>query len=196
MRGRSRRRACDPMARRWPAGSMPPHDPRQPLLLPRRFRKRPRSSEASSGMPFDPWISLPVCRASRSGFASPTASGNGNDESRAAVAIDPIMPTVSVCRSPSRLTTRIAGGFAGLDRARQTKWAWHRIDGLDCPSRPEYRMAETKPLSGAGFFRPISSSVNGAGVSRNRRFSAQSWPATMGYAREPAGMSAPQVHRV
>jgi hypothetical protein len=41
---------------------------------------------------------------------------------RAAVAIDSIMPKVSVCRSPSRLTTRVAGGFAGLDRARQTEW--------------------------------------------------------------------------
>ena len=101
-----------------------------------------------------------------------------------------------VCRSPSRLTTRLAGGLAGLDRACQTDRTWHRIDGLDCPSRPEYGMAETKPLSGAGFFHQMSSSVNGAGIARNRRFSALSWSATMRYQREPAGMSAPQVHRV
>jgi hypothetical protein len=101
-----------------------------------------------------------------------------------------------VCRSSSSLTTRIAGGFTGLDRACQIDRAWHRIDGLDCPSRPEYGMAETKPLSGAGFFHQMSSFVNGAGIARNRRFSAQNRFTTMGYQRQPVRMSAPQVHRV
>jgi hypothetical protein len=44
-------------------------------------------------------------------------------------------------------------------------------------------MAETKPLSETGFFRPMSSSVNGAGVERNRRFLAQIRSATMVYQR-------------
>jgi hypothetical protein len=109
---------------------------------------------------------------------------------------DLIMLKLSFAGRRQRLTTRIAGGFAGLDRACQADRAWHRIDGLDCPSRPEYGMAETKPLSGAGFFHQMSSSVNGAGIARNRRFSAQNRSATMGYQRQLVRMSAPQVHRV
>ena len=71
------------------------------------------------------------------------------------LAVDPTMPKLSFAgrRRNSRPASR---GFAGLDRACQTGRAWHRIDGLDCPSLPEYGMAETKPLSGAGFFHQMS----------------------------------------
>jgi hypothetical protein len=106
--------------------------------------------------------------------------------------VDPMMPKVSLCRSPSRPTTRVVGGYAGLDR----DWQTDRIDGINCSFRHEYRMAEIKPLSGNSFGRLLSSSVSGAGIERNRRFSAQSRSRTMGYQREPAGMSALQVHRV
>ena len=40
--------------------------------------------------------------------------------SRATFAVDPIISPLSVFRYLSRLTTRIAGGFAGLDRYRKT----------------------------------------------------------------------------
>ena len=115
-RGRSRQRVSDPMSRRWPAGSMAPHSPRRPPLLPRQFSSRRHSSEASSDRFCGPWTSRPAWRASKSGSANRIARGNGiDDESRAVLAFDPMMPKLSICRSPSRLATRDAGSFAGLD---------------------------------------------------------------------------------
>ena len=93
-RGRSRQRVSDPMSRRWLAGSMAPHSPRRPPLLPRQFSKRRRSSEASSDRFCGPWTSRPAWRASKSGSANRIASVNGNDDVSRTV-----LASIRQCRS-------------------------------------------------------------------------------------------------